>query len=71
MLSVAGVDPELGIAVQVGDEIECVKPSVNPSKYRGMIGTVLEVDDSSAPYLVDFKGLDLIWCHEVKFIRRP
>ena len=71
MLSIAGVEPELVITVQVGDEVECVKPNVKPSKYRGMVGTVLEVDDSTTPYLVDFKGEDRIWCHEVKFIRRP
>ena len=70
VLSVAGVEPELVITVQVGDEVECVKPNVKPSKYRGMIGTVLEVDDSSTPYLVDFNEEDRIWCHEVKFIRR-
>lgn len=71
VLSVAGVEPELGITVQVGDEVECVKPNIKPSKYKGMIGTVLEVDDSSIPYLVDFEGMVRIWCHEVKFIRRP
>ena len=63
-------EPEPVIAVQVGDEVECVKPNVKPSKYKGMIGTVLEVDDSSTPYLVDFDGEERIWCHEVKFIRR-
>ena len=71
MLSIAGVEPELVITVQVGDEVECVKPNIKPSKYKGMIGTVLEVDDSSIPYLVDFEGMVRIWCHEVKFIRRP
>ena len=71
VLSVAGVEPELVISVQVGDEVECVKPNIKPSKYKGMIGTVLEVDDSSIPYLVDFEGMVRIWCHEVKFIRRP
>ena len=71
VLSVAGVEPELVITVQVGDEVECVKPNIKPSKYKGMIGTVLEVDDSSIPYLVDFEGMVRIWCHEVKFIRRP
>ena len=71
VLSVAGVEPELWITVKVGDEVECVKPNVKPGKYRGMIGTVLEVDDSSIPYLVDFEGMARIWCHEVKFIRRP
>ena len=70
-LSVAGVEPELVAAVKVGDEVECVKPNIKPSKYKGMIGTVLEVDDSSIPYLVDFEGMVRIWCHEVKFIRRP
>ena len=63
-------EPEPVIVVQVGDEVECVKPNVKPSKYKGMIGTVLEVDDSSTPYLVDFDGEERIWCHEVKFIRR-
>ena len=38
-------EPELVILVQVGDEVECIKSNVNPNKYRGMIGTVLEVDD--------------------------
>ena len=71
VLSVAGVEPELVITVQVGDEVECVKPNVKPSKYKGMIGTVLEVDDSSTPYLVEFGNEARIWCHEVKFIRRP
>ena len=64
-------EPELVITVQVGGEVECVKPNIKPSKYKGMIGTVLEVDDSSIPYLVDFEGMVRIWCHEVKFIRRP
>lgn len=63
-------EPELA-TVQVGDEVECIKSNVNPSKYMGMSGTVLEVDDSSTPYLVDFGGVERIWCHKVKFIRRP
>ena len=71
VLSVAGVEPELGITVKVGDEVECVKSNIKPGKYKGMIGTVLEVDDSSTPYLVEFGGEENIWCHEVKFIRRP
>lgn len=62
-------EPELA-TVQVGDEVECIKSNVNPSKYMGMRGTVLEVDDSSTPYLVDFGGVVRIWCHKVKFIRR-
>lgn len=66
-------DPELAIAVQVGDEVECIKSNVNPGKYMGRIGTVssVDVDDTSTPYLVDFGGEAKIWCHEVKFIRRP
>lgn len=66
-------DPEMVIAVQVGDEVECIKSNVNPGKYMGRIGTVssVDVDDTSTPYLVDFGGEAKIWCHEVKFIRRP
>jgi hypothetical protein len=66
-------EPELVIAVQVGDEVECIKSNVNPGKYMGRIGTVssVDVDDTSTPYLVDFGGNAKIWCHEVKFIRRP
>lgn len=65
--------PELVIAVQVGDEVECIKSNVNPGKYMGRIGTVssVDVDDTSTPYLVDFDGKEKIWCHEVEFIRRP
>ena len=64
-------ESELVSEVKVGDEVECVESNVYREKYRGMIGTVLEVDDSSTPYLVDFGGEKRIWCHEVKFIRRP
>ena len=66
-------EPELVIAVQVGDEVECIKSNINPGKYMGIIGTVssVDVDDTSTPYLVDFGGEAKIWCHEVKFIRRP
>ena len=64
-------ESELVSEVKVGDEVECVESNVYREKYRGMIGTVLEVDDSSTPYLVDFGGEERIWCHEVKFIRRP
>ena len=64
-------EPEMVISAQVGDEVECIKSNVNPNKYRGMLGTVLEVDDSSTPYLVGFGGKAKIWCHEIKFIRRP
>ena len=66
-------EPELVIAVQAGDEVECIKSNVNPGKYMGRIGTVssVDVDDTSTPYLVDFGGEAKIWCHEVKFIRRP
>ena len=62
-------ETELVSEVKVGDEVECIRSNVNPSKYMGMTGTVLEIDDSSTPYLVDF-GAEKIWCHEVKFIRR-
>ena len=73
VLSVADPEPWLAIAVQVGDDVECIRSNVNPSKYSGMTGTVLEVDvdDASTPYLVDFGGEKRIWCHDVKFIRRP
>lgn len=64
-------ESELVSEVKVGDEVECVESNVYREKYRGMIGTVLEVDGSSTPYLVDFGGEKRIWCHEVKFIRRP
>ena len=66
-------DPEMVIAVQVGDEVECIKSNVSPGKYMGRIGTVssVDVDDTSTPYLVDLGGEAKIWCHEVKFIRRP
>ena len=66
-------EPELVIAVQAGDEVECIKSNINPGKYMGRIGTVssVDVDDTSTPYLVDFSGEAKIWCHEVKFIRRP
>ena len=66
-------EPELVIAVQVGDEVECIKSNVNPGKYMGMVGRLRTIDesDTSTPYLVDFGGEANIWCHEVKFIRRP
>jgi hypothetical protein len=64
-------EPELVITVQAGDEVECVESNINRDKYNGMAGTVLEVDDSSTPYLVDFGGSAKIWCYKVKFIRRP
>ena len=65
-------EPEMVIAVQVGDEVECIKSNISPGKYMGRIGTVssVDVDDTSTPYLVDFGGDVKIWCHEVKFIRR-
>ena len=64
-------EPELVIKVQVGDEVECIKSNVTPDNFRGMIGTVLKIDCSSTPYLVDFGRHIKIWCYEVKFIRRP
>ena len=64
-------EPELVIKVQVGDEVECIKSNVTPDNFRGMVGTVLKIDCSSTPYLVDFGRHIKIWCYEVKFIRRP
>lgn len=66
-------EPELVIAVQVGDEVECVKSNINSDKYNGMVGRLRTIDesDTSTPYLVDFGGEAKIWCHKVKFIRRP
>ena len=64
---------ELVIEVKVGDEVECVKSNISRAKYRGMVGRIhlIDEDDTSSPYLVDFGGGSMIWCHEVKFIRRP
>ena len=64
---------ELVIAVQVGDEVECVESNIKRDKYNGMVGRMHFIDesDTSTPYLVDFGGAEKIWCHEVKFIRRP
>lgn len=66
-------EPELVREVKVGDEVECVEPNVFREKYRGMIGRLSLIDesDTSTPYLVDLGGNAKIWCHEVKFIRRP
>lgn len=66
-------EPELVIAVQVGDEVECVESNINRDKYNGMVGRLCTIDesDTSTPYLVDFDGEAKIWCHKVKFIRRP
>lgn len=66
-------EPELVIAVQVGDEVECVESNIKRDKYNGMVGRLHFIDesDTSTPYLVNFGGNERIWCHEVKFIRRP
>jgi len=66
-------EPELVIAVQVGDEVECVESNIKRDKYNGMVGRLRTIDeiDTSTPYLVDFGNEARIWCHEVKFIRRP
>lgn len=66
-------EPEPVIAVQVGDEVECVESNIKRDKYNGMAGRLRTIDESytSTPYLVDFGGGAKIWCHEVKFIRRP
>ena len=64
---------ELVAAVKVGDEVECVESNTKRDKYNGMVGRLHTIDesDTSTPYLVDFGGNAKIWCHEVKFIRRP
>ena len=61
------------IAVQVGDEVECVESNIKRNKYNGMVGRLHTIDesDTSTPYLVDFGGEAKIWCKVVKFIRRP
>ena len=65
-------EPELA-TVQVGDEVECVESNIKRDKYNGMVGRLRTIDesDTSTPYLVDFGGEEKIWCHKVKFIRRP
>ena len=65
-------EPELA-TVQVGDEVECVESNIRRDKYNGMVGRLRTIDesDTSTPYLVDFGGEAKIWCHKVKFIRRP
>ena len=76
VLSVAGPEPELVITdwrdFRVGDEVECIESNINRYKYHGMVGRLHLIDesDASTPYLVDF-GDVTIWCHKVKFIRRP
>ena len=66
-------EPELVAAVKVGDQVECVESNIKRDKYNGMVGRLHFIDesDTSTPYLVDFGGKAEIWCHEVKFIRRP
>ena len=66
-------EPELVAAVKVGDQVECVESNIKRYKYNGMAGRLHLIDesDTSTPYLVDFGGNAKIWCHEVKFIRRP
>lgn len=78
VLSVADApEPELVITdwrdLRDGDEVECISPNVSPNKYRGRIGRLIGIDehDSGTPYLVDFGECAKIWCHKVKFIRRP
>ena len=79
VLGVAGAEsePELVVTdwrdLQIGDEVECIRPNVRPNKYRGRIGRLIGIDehDSDTPYLVDFGECAKIWCHEVKFTRRP
>jgi len=70
-------EPELVITdwrdLRVGDEVECVESNIKRDKYNGTVGRLRTIDesDTSTPYLVDFGGDAKIWCHEVKFIRRP
>lgn len=66
-------EPELVIEFKVGDEVECVESNIKRDKYNGMVGRLSLIDESDkyTPYLVDFGGAAKIWCHEVKFIRRP
>ena len=70
-------EPELVITdwldLRVGDEVECVESNIQREKYNGMVGRLHFIDeiDTSTPHLVDFGGEARIWCHEVKFIRRP
>ena len=66
-------EPELVAAVKVGDQVECVESIIKRDKYNGMVGRLRTIDesDTSTPYLVDFGGEVEIWCHKVKFIRRP
>jgi len=66
-------EDELVIEVKVDDEVECVESNIKRDKYNGMVGRLRTIDesDTSTPYLVDFGGEEKIWCHKVKFIRRP
>ena len=66
-------EPELVAAVKVGDQVGCVESNIKRDKYNGMVGRLHFIDenDTYTPYLVDFGGKAKIWCHEVKFIRRP
>ena len=66
-------EPEPATTVQVGDEVECVESNIKRDKYNGMVGRLHTIDesDTSTPYLIDFGGNAKIWCHDVKFIRRP
>lgn len=77
LIGIAKPEPELEITdwrdLQVGDEVECVESNIKRGTYNGMAGRLRTIDesDTSTPYLVDFGGKAKIWCHEVKFIRRP
>lgn len=66
-------EDERVIEVKVDDEVECVESNIKRDKYNGMVGRLRTIDESdkSTPYLVDFGGEEKIWCHKVKFIRRP
>ena len=57
--------------LRIGDEVECIKSNIG--KYNGVAGVVrsIDYDDGTTPVCVDIDGVGGIWCHDVKFIRRP
>ena len=76
LIGVAKLEPELVITdwrdLRVGDEVECINDNIG-NKYSGVIGVVqsIDYDDVSTPVCVGIDGVGGIWCHNVKFIRRP
>lgn len=59
--------------LRVGDVAECVRPNIAHDTYAGLTGKIIEIDadDECTPLLVEFDNGAAIWCHHVKFIRRP